>query len=113
MAAAGVAFLWPCNRTRPWLLPVGAAGHLALVIAALFQPADAAPISGLENWLLLENGVFIFGLLLLEAVPFLVEVGVLLDLFTAVFVMGITIFHINREFDHIDSVRLSSLKDLP
>jgi hydrogenase-4 component E len=37
--------------------------------------------------------------------------GTFLDAFVAVFVMGITIFHINREFDHIDSGRLSSLKD--
>jgi hydrogenase-4 membrane subunit HyfE len=29
----------------------------------------------------------------------------------AVFVMGITIFHINREFDHIETNRLSTLKD--
>ena len=28
-----------------------------------------------------------------------------------VFVMGITIFHITREFDHIDSGRLSNLRD--
>ena len=41
----------------------------------------------------------------------LVEAGVLLDVFVAVFVMGITMFHINREFDHIETDRLSSLKD--
>ena len=40
------------------------------------------------GYLLLENGIFLFGLLLLEAMPFLVEAGVLLDLFTGVFVMG-------------------------
>jgi hypothetical protein len=28
-----------------------------------------------------------------------------------VFVMGITIFHINREFDHIETNRLNTLKD--
>ena len=50
------------------------------------------------GYLLLENGTFLFGLLLLEAMPFLVEVGVLLDLFTGVFVMGIIIHHISRDF---------------
>ena len=39
------------------------------------------------------------------------ELGVLLDVFVAVFVMGIVIFHINRAFDHIDSHQLDSLKD--
>jgi hydrogenase-4 component E len=29
----------------------------------------------------------------------------------AVFVMGITIFHINRQFDHIDTDRMALLKD--
>jgi len=33
--------------------------------------------------------------------PFLVEAGVLLDLFTGVFVMGIIIHHISREFTSI------------
>jgi hydrogenase-4 component E len=31
--------------------------------------------------------------------------------FVGVFVMGITMFHINREFDHIDTDRVSDLKD--
>lgn len=63
------------------------------------------------GYLLLENGIFLFGLLLLEAMPFLVEVGVLLDLFTAVFVMGIIIHHISREFASISTEHLSELKD--
>lgn len=63
------------------------------------------------GYLILENGIFLFGLLLLEAMPFLVEVGVLLDLFTGVFVMGITIFHINREFSSISTEHLTGLKE--
>jgi hydrogenase-4 component E len=63
------------------------------------------------GYLLLENGIFIFGLLLLKAVPFLVEVGVLLDLFTAVFVMGIIIHHISREFGSESTENLSELKE--
>lgn len=63
------------------------------------------------GYLVLENGIFMFGLLLLEAMPFLVEIGVLLDLFTGVFVMGIIIFHINREFDSMSTENLSELKE--
>ena len=43
-------------------------------------------------------------------IPLLVELGILLDVFVAVFVMGIAIYHINREFDHLDSDRLNILK---
>lgn len=63
------------------------------------------------GYLLLENGVFLFGMLLLEAMPFMVEIGVLLDLFTGVFVMGIIIHHISREFASMSSDRLTLLKE--
>jgi hydrogenase-4 component E len=63
------------------------------------------------GYLLLENGIFLFGLLLLDVMPFLVEVGVLLDLFTGVFVMGIIVFHINREFDSTSTEHLSELRE--
>jgi hydrogenase-4 component E len=65
------------------------------------------------GYLAMENGIMAFGMALAEREPLLVEMGTLLDAFVAVFVMGITIFHINREFDHIDSDRLTSLKDSP
>jgi hydrogenase-4 component E len=63
------------------------------------------------GFLVLENGVFVFGLLLSEFMPVMVEAGVLLDLFAAVFVMGIVMFHINREFSSLDTEKLSALKD--
>jgi hydrogenase-4 component E len=63
------------------------------------------------GYLLLENGIFLFGLLLLEAMPALVEVGVLLDLFTGVFVMGIIIHHISREFASMSTEYLTELKE--
>jgi hydrogenase-4 component E len=63
------------------------------------------------GYLLLENGIFLFGILLLEALPFLVEIGVLLDLFTGVFVMGIIVYHISREFASTSTEHLSKLKE--
>jgi hydrogenase-4 component E len=68
-------------------------------------------ISQVLGYLVLENGIFIFGLLLLEAMPLLVEMGVLLDLLVAIFVMGIILNHINREFSSLDTRQLAALKD--
>ena len=68
-------------------------------------------ITQVLGYLILENGIYIFGVLLLRATPFLVEVGVLLDLFVAIFVMGIIINHISREFTSISTEHLSALKD--
>lgn len=63
------------------------------------------------GYLAMENGIYAFGAVIAVEEPLLVEMGVLLDVFVAVFVMGITIYQINREFDHIDTDRLSELKD--
>ncbi len=63
------------------------------------------------GYLIMENGIYAFGVALLREQPLLVELGVLLDMFVAVFVMGIAIFHISREFDHIDTHVLDNLSD--
>ncbi len=68
-------------------------------------------LSQVLGFLVLENGVYTFGVGLAPQSSLLVEAGVLLDVFVAVFVMGITIFHINREFDHINTDQMSQLKD--
>lgn len=54
LVMAAVTFAVPSNRWRPWLLPLGALGHLGLVGVALSQPGDAPAVSGLGGWLLLD-----------------------------------------------------------
>ncbi|HEY8089131.1 MAG TPA: hypothetical protein VIF09_14835 [Polyangiaceae bacterium] len=68
-------------------------------------------ITQVAGYLVLENGIFIMGLSLIEAIPFFVEIGVLLDLLVAIFVMGIMMLQISREFSSLDTSRLSSLKE--
>ena len=68
-------------------------------------------ITQVVGYLVLENGIFVMGLALLQAMPLLVEAGVLLDLFVGILVMGIIINHISREFSSMDTARLSSLKE--
>jgi hydrogenase-4 component E len=68
-------------------------------------------ITQVVGYLLLENGIFVFGLLLLDAMPMMVEIGVLLDLFVGIFVMGILMNHIRDEFSSLDTELLAELKD--
>ena len=51
---AGVTFAMPSDRRRPWLLPLGALGHLGLVWWAILQPAGSPALSELGGWLLLD-----------------------------------------------------------
>ena len=98
----------------PWppasdlLIPAG----LFTVWTGLFLiVARRKAITQVLGYIVLENGIFTLGMVLVEAMPLLVELGVLLDIFVAVFVMGIIVFNINREFDHIDSDQLAALKE--
>ena len=68
-------------------------------------------ITQVIGFLILDNGVFLFGTTLISDFPLTVEMGILLDLWVGVFVMGIMIHHINRTFNHIDTRVLSTLKD--
>lgn len=63
------------------------------------------------GYLILENGIFIFGMLLIEAMPLVVEMGVLLDLFVGIFVISIIMNRINQAFSSMDTRRLVSLKE--
>ena len=104
----------------PGRLPLAEARLAPLLVPASFATVAAGfilittrrkAISQVLGFLVLENGIFVFGLLLVEAMPFLVEAGVLLDLFVAIFVLTIIIHHINREFASQDTRRLSLLKE--
>lgn len=63
------------------------------------------------GYLVLENGIFIFGMLLIEAMPLVVEMGVLLDLFVGIFVICIIVNHINRAFFSVDNCQSVELEE--
>jgi hydrogenase-4 component E len=98
----------PQPAPSPLVLPLA----LSTILIGLFLIISRrTALMQVVGYLVLENGIYIFGVALAQEEPFLVEMGVLLDVFVAVFVMGIAIFHISREFDHIDVDQLTSLKD--
>ena len=82
-----------------------------LIIGLMVLTTRNKALTQVVGYLVLENGIFVFGLSQAERSPLLVEMGVLLDIFVGVFIMGIVVFHINREFDSLDSAQLTELKD--
>ncbi len=116
---------------------IGAAGTAALLLVGAHSTAGYQPMSRLIipasmstiltgllllttrfkaltqiiGYLILENGIYIFGMLLLAVVPFLVELGIVLDLFVGIFVVCIIINHIRSAFDSLDTRRLTALKE--
>jgi len=68
-------------------------------------------ISQVCGYLILENGIYLFGLLLITSMPLTVEAGVLLDLTAGVFIIGIVIDRIQRAFDSLDTRKLTALRE--
>ncbi len=68
-------------------------------------------ITQVLGYLMLENGIFVFAVLLSAAMPLMVEAGILLDLLVGVFVMGIVLNQISREFSSLNTERLTALKE--
>ncbi len=92
--------------------PLLAAAAFATIITGLFLlVARLKALTQVVGYLVLENGIFLFGLTLLNRMPVLVEMGILLDVFVGVFVMGIVVYNIHRTFNHIDVRSLTALKE--
>ncbi|MHB1308474.1 MAG: hydrogenase [Limisphaerales bacterium] len=88
------------------------AGSLASVFTGLLLLIGRSKaISQVCGYLILENGIYLFGLLLIQSVPLMVEGGILLDLTVAVFVIGIIADRIQRAFDTLDTRKLTVLRE--
>ena len=87
-------------------------GALASVLTGfVLLIGRAKAISQVCGYLILENGIYLFGLLLIRAMPLLVEAGILLDITVAVFVIGIIVDRIQRAFDSLDTRKLTALRE--
>lgn len=94
---------------RETLLVAGALASAFTGLLLLIGRSEA--ISQVCGYLVLENGIYLFGLLLLHSTPLLVEGGILLDLTVAVFVIGIIVDRIQRAFDTLDTRKLTVLRE--
>lgn len=113
-ALVGISFWLASFLSLPRPAPSGLllpAAFSTLLLGFLVLVTRRKAVTQVVGYLMLENGVFLFGQMLARDLPFAVELGILLDLLVGVFVMGIAIHHISREFDHIDTERLAVLKE--
>ena len=77
----------------------------------LLISARKKAITQVIGFLVLENGISLFGAGILLEYGIVVELGILLDVFALVFILGIAAFQINRTFSSTDTDRLNHLGD--
>ncbi|HEX5019334.1 MAG TPA: hydrogenase [Candidatus Binatia bacterium] len=68
-------------------------------------------VTQILGFLMLENGIFLLTLLATYGVPFIVEMGVFLDVLVAVLIMEVFVYRIKDNFDSIDVGELGKLKE--
>lgn len=63
------------------------------------------------GYMMLENSIFLLSLSVAGEMPFVVNIGVLLDIFIALFIFGLFIVRIQSTYEDIDVEKLSNLRD--
>jgi len=81
-----------------------------LIVGMFIIVSRKKALTQVLGYLVLENGIYAFGMAVAYKQSLLIELGILLDVFVGVFVMGIAIFHISRQFNHINTDQLSTLR---
>lgn len=110
IAAVALARLLPLlpEHSGSLLVPGALASVLTGFVLLIGRAKAIAQVCG---YLILENGIYLFGLLLIHATPLLVEAGILLDVTVGVFIIGIIVDRIQRAFDSLDTRKLTALHE--
>lgn len=88
-----------------------ASGFSAIVIGIYIIMFRKKLIVHVAGFLILENGIFLFGTAVASELPMMIELGMLLDVFVVVFLMGIAINNISSTLKGFDVTALGRLKD--
>ncbi len=88
-----------------------ASGFSAVVTGMFIIITQKKLIIHVAGFLVLENGIFLFGTSVASQLPIIIEIGSLLDVFVVVFLMGIAINRISSTLSEVDITALKRLKD--
>ena len=88
-----------------------ASGFSAIVIGIYIIMSRKKLIVHVCGFLIMENGIFLFGTAVASELPMMIELGTLLDIFVVVFLMGIALNKISSTFEGFEVTHLGRLKD--
>ena len=81
-----------------------------ILIGLFFMISRKKAIGQIIGFLVIENGLFVTAMFVTDGMPFVVDMGIFIDLITAVLLMGIMVFKINDKFESINIDKLKNLK---
>jgi hydrogenase-4 component E len=89
-------------------LPVSMAQFFLGLFALVNRRTALSQVVGL---LVIENGLFLFTLVLTHGVSLIIEVGIFADILVGIVISSILLFRMSRTFDSLDVDKLENLRD--
>ena len=84
---------------------------ISIILIGLFFMISRKRATGqIIGFLMIENGLFVTAMFVTDGMPFVVDMGIFIDLITAVLIMGIMVFRISEQFESINLDKLKKLK---
>jgi hydrogenase-4 component E len=81
-----------------------------VLIGFFFMISRKKAIGQMIGYLVIENGIFVTAIFSTHGMPFIVDIGIFIDMITAVLIMGIMVIQINEKFESININKLRNLK---
>ncbi len=81
-----------------------------VLIGLFFIISRRKAIGQIVGFLEIENGLFVTALFATDGLPFIIDMGIFVDIITSVLILGSMVFKINERFESIDIDRLNKLK---
>ncbi len=74
-----------------------------VLIGFYFMMSRLKALGQIVGFLVIENGIFISAIFATDGMPFIVDLGILVDLVTAVLIMGAIVFRLDEHFSVTDT----------
>lgn len=81
-----------------------------ILIGFFFMISRKKALGQIIGFLVIENGIFVTAVFSTHGMPFIVDIGIFIDMITAIIIMGIMVLEINEKFESINIIKLKNLK---
>jgi len=81
-----------------------------ILIGLFFMISRKKAIGQIIGFLVIENGIFVTALFATQGMPFIVDMGILMDILVAVIIMGMMAFRIDEKFVSTDDNKIKDLR---
>jgi len=81
-----------------------------VLIGLFFMMTRKKAIGQIVGFLVIENGLFTAAMLSAHGMPIIIDLGIFIDLLTAIMIMGMLVFRMNETFETINVNKLRNLR---